>query len=69
MKNMKLIPILLITVFILLTSTLTIGQNTSGWRGDNRDDKVTGFKAPAKWPAQLNKTWQITVGAADATPV
>ncbi len=69
MKKINLIPILLITGFILSTSNLTNGQNTSGWRGDNRDDKVTGFKVPAKWPAQLTKIWQITVGAADASPV
>jgi len=69
MKSLNLIPLLLITGFILSNSILTNGQNTSGWRGNDRDDKVTGFKTPAKWPEQLNKIWQITVGAADASPV
>ena len=69
MKNIYLIRALVIAGFMLSISTLTNGQNSSGWRGDDRDDKVNGFKTPAKWPEQLNKIWQITVGAADATPV
>jgi outer membrane protein assembly factor BamB len=35
----------------------------------NRDSKVTGFKTPAVWPAELKQAWKVTVGFSDATPV
>jgi outer membrane protein assembly factor BamB len=38
------------------------------WRGLNRDAKVTGFKAPAAWPGELKKQWEVTVGDGVATP-
>ncbi|MCX6225800.1 MAG: PQQ-like beta-propeller repeat protein, partial [Bacteroidia bacterium] len=40
-----------------------------GWRGANRDGKITGFKAPATWPKELTKVWEVTVGLGDASPV
>jgi outer membrane protein assembly factor BamB len=35
----------------------------------NRDGKVTGFSAPATWPTNLTRRWQVTVGKGDASPV
>lgn len=43
-------------------------QDWPQWRGTNRDAKVTGFKAPQTWPQQLNQSWKVEVGLADATP-
>lgn len=39
------------------------------WRGPHRDAKVTGFKLPSRWPAQLNKRWSLTVGEGHASPI
>src|SRR5690348_960996 len=38
------------------------------WRGDNRDGRVSDFKAPATWPTELTKKWSVTVGDGAATP-
>lgn len=39
------------------------------WRGPNRDNRVTGFTAPAAWPKELAQGWKVTVGLGDASPV
>lgn len=44
-------------------------QDWPQWRGVNRDGKVTGFKAPARWPADLTMVWKVKVGTGDASPV
>jgi len=44
-------------------------QDWNQFRGPNRDCKVAGFKAPARWPAELKQVWKVTVGTGDATPV
>jgi len=33
------------------------------WRGPNRDNKVTDFKAPATWPKTLTKKWSVTISS------
>lgn len=38
------------------------------WRGQNRDAKVTDFKAPATWPKALKQEWRVPVGDGVATP-
>jgi outer membrane protein assembly factor BamB len=43
-------------------------QDWPQWRGPNRDGKVSGFKAPDKWPNELVQKWKTTVGTGDATP-
>ncbi len=67
MKKYKLFAVLLIT--ILISTTDIYSQDWSQFRGVNRDSKVTGFKAPAAWPAELALQWKVTVGTGDATPV
>lgn len=42
-------------------------QNWPGWRGENRDAKVTGFTTPNVWPDQLIQVWQQKVGLGDAS--
>lgn len=43
-------------------------QDWPQWRGIGRDGKVTGFKEPSSWPAELKQEWKINVGYGDATP-
>jgi outer membrane protein assembly factor BamB len=38
------------------------------WRGPNRDNKVTGFDAPAEWPKKLTQQWKIKVGEGLGSP-
>lgn len=67
MKKINLI-ISVITALILFISTDSFSQDWPQWRGITRDSKVTGFKAPVSWPAELVQQWKITVGKGDATP-
>ena len=39
------------------------------WRGANRDGAISGFTAPAAWPAQLTQRWKVDVGLGYATPI
>src|SRR5262245_63889900 len=43
-------------------------QDWPQWRGPNRDAKAADFKAPATWPKELAKKWNVTVGEGVATP-
>jgi len=57
-------------MIIMLSFTLNLfSQDWPQFRGIGRDSKVTGFKAPSAWPAELTQQWKITVGTGDATPV
>lgn len=56
-------------IIILISSTDVFSQDWSQFRGITRDSRVTGFKAPAKWPSELTLQWKVTVGTGDATPV
>jgi outer membrane protein assembly factor BamB len=53
---------------ILFSATFAFAQDWPQWRGPNRDDKVTGFTAPATWPKELTQKWKVTVGAGDSSP-
>jgi outer membrane protein assembly factor BamB len=68
MKKVNLIISVLITLLIL-SSSVSFSQDWPQWRGLNRDSKVTGFKLPATWPADLKQEWKVTVGFGDATPL
>jgi outer membrane protein assembly factor BamB len=67
MKKVNLI-ISVLAVFFLFLSAISSAQDWPQWRGINRDSKVTGFKAPAAWPADLKQIWKVQVGFGDATP-
>jgi outer membrane protein assembly factor BamB len=58
-----------IVTLILFGVTEAFSQEWPQWRGINRDSKVTGFKAPAAWPAELKQEWKVAVGSGDATPI
>jgi outer membrane protein assembly factor BamB len=68
MKKSNLI-ISVIATLIIFSSMDSFSQDWPQWRGVNRDSKVTGFKAPATWPAELKQEWKVTVGFGDASPV
>jgi outer membrane protein assembly factor BamB len=69
MKNInRYTGVIIIGCFILGTVTALSAQDWPQWRGTNRDGKVTGFKAPDKWPASLTQKWSVTVGLGDSTP-
>jgi outer membrane protein assembly factor BamB len=59
-----------IAVMLLLAMTGNVySQDWPQFRGINRDCRVTGFIAPATWPAEIKQVWKVSVGAGDATPV
>jgi outer membrane protein assembly factor BamB len=53
---------------VLIGAAVASAQDWPQWRGVNRDGKVTGFAAPAKWPAALSQKWSVPVGTGCATP-
>lgn len=60
----------LICFLIICPAALLIAQDYPGWRGENRDGKVSGFNVPPyKWPVNLKQQWQVQVGEGDASPV
>ena len=56
-------------IIMLIGMSAAQAQDWPQWRGTNRDGRVSGFKAPAAWPQQLNQDWKVIVGLGDATPV
>jgi len=69
MKNInRYTDLIIIGCFILCTVTAVSAQDWPQWRGVHRDGKVTGFKAPEKWPGALTQKWTVTVGLGDSTP-
>ena len=57
----------MLIIFMISFSNL-FSQDWPQFRGVGRDAKVTGFKAPKAWPAELKQVWKINVGFGDATP-
>jgi len=54
---------------VLMSASWAAAQDWPQWRGPNRDNKVTGFTAPATWPKELTKKWTTTVGEGVSSPV
>ena len=60
---------------VLLGAMLAISSLPAGaddwpqFRGPGRDNKVTGFTAPATWPKELKQVWKVTVGNGVGSPV
>jgi outer membrane protein assembly factor BamB len=52
----------------MLLATGALRADWPQWRGPQRDAKAIGFTAPAVWPKELTKKWQVTVGDGVATP-
>lgn len=69
---MKTKIFLALTILIMTFYVELFGQTKNhwnGWRGPERDGRVSNFHAPASWPGQLNLGWQVNVGLGDASPV
>jgi len=63
-------------IFLILMAGVTAtidarqaGTDVTQWRGANRDGAISGFTAPATWPAQLTQRWKVAVGLGYATPI
>jgi len=64
---------IVLSALLITFPTAIQAQGAAGdvtqWRGANRDGVVTGFAAPAVWPEQLTRRWNIDVGLGYATPL
>lgn len=69
MKRNLFLSTLILTGLLLSITGFSQNNDIPGWRGANRDGKITGFKAPAVWPKELTKLWEVPVGLGDASPV
>jgi outer membrane protein assembly factor BamB len=69
MKMKKRILFFVMLTIMGIISMQLYSQEWPQFRGPGRDGRVTGFKAPASWPAELNLQWKITVGTGDASPL
>ena len=64
--------ILLLLVFLSTStwqSTTTAADFWPGWLGPQRNGWVKGFASPARWPAELSKSWQREVGTGYGSPL
>lgn len=68
MKKTNLYRTVIVVCVILVGTGWAFAEDWPQWRGSNRDGKVSGFTAPAKWPKELTQKWKVTVGTGDATP-
>ena len=68
MKKINPIFRSMVVTLIMISSLNSFAQDWTQWRGIGRDSKVTDFKAPTAWQAELKQDWKITVGFGDATP-
>ncbi len=61
LKRLTVIGIALM-IGVTMAPAPVAGQDTSQWRGPNRDGAVTGFDVPASWPDGLTRQWTVDVG-------
>ncbi len=61
--------LLLLCILTLALAPTVFAQDWPQWRGPRRDGVVTGFTAPATWPAQLKQKWKIQAGAGHSSPI
>jgi outer membrane protein assembly factor BamB len=59
----------ILVIIILINSSSLFAQDWPQFMGIGRDNKVTGFKVPKTWPAELKQVWKVNVGFGDATPI
>jgi outer membrane protein assembly factor BamB len=63
------LPLVVVICIASAMSAQTPAPEWPQWRGPARDGVASAFTAPATWPAQLTRRWQVTVGAGHASPV
>jgi len=61
--------ILLAIVGLWLSASSAPAADWPQWRGPNRDGALHKFKLPAAWPNEIERAWQVDVGAGKASPV
>ncbi|MBC9866311.1 MAG: PQQ-binding-like beta-propeller repeat protein [Opitutae bacterium] len=66
---MKTIFPTLLATLLSLSSSFASNVLWPGWRGPDRDGRVTYFESPAQWPAKLKKEWSLEVGQGAAMPI
>jgi outer membrane protein assembly factor BamB len=54
---------------LFLSASGLWAQDWPQWRGPHRDNRVTGFSAPATWPKALTEKWKVSVGIGESSPV
>ena len=59
----------LLLVFLLPTTGRAEDPSWTGWLGPKRDGYVADFDAPAKWPEELTRRWQVKVGTGYGSPI
>lgn len=68
MRKKPIVYLVLVGLLLGLYPLQVFSQDWPQWRGLNRDSKVTGFQHPQTWPQNLDPSWEVNVGSADATP-
>lgn len=68
MKKAHLYRVAFAACVILFCASFALAQDWPQWRGENRDGKTSGFKAPEQWPKELTQKWKVAVGMGCATP-
>ncbi len=58
----------LLALALTLATSVARADDWPQWRGSGRDNKVSGFTAPAVWPKELKQQWKVTVGEGLASP-
>jgi outer membrane protein assembly factor BamB len=67
MKSTKTASLVQALLSLTLAALHVSAADWPQWRGPNRDGKAD-FKAPATWPKELTKKWQVTVGDGVSSP-
>jgi hypothetical protein len=57
-----------VCAFVAFLATSAGAQDWSQWRGDHRDAKAAEFSAPATWPKELTKKWEVADHAKGILP-
>ena len=68
LKRLTVVGIALV-IGVTMAPAPVAGQDTSQWRGPNRDGSVVGFDVPGSWPDGLTRQWTVDVGFGYATPL
>lgn len=69
MKKYVLVKIVAMLVAAFASMSFILQPEGTGWRGPDRDGRVSGFEIPNSASGKLQTEWQISVGLGDASPV
>lgn len=66
---MKIFSRICIISACALISVSVVAQEWTQFRGSRLNNRISGIKAPDKWPQTLTQVWKVNVGTGDASPV